>query len=46
MGWSKLKLDEVAVRRTELLKLRRKGVRYDDPNAMGEALEDIGPEGA
>ncbi|NUV54568.1 hypothetical protein G6W51_16950 [Streptomyces coelicolor] len=31
MGWSKLKLDEVAVRRTELLKLRREGVRYDDP---------------
>ena len=31
MGWSKLKLDEVAVRRTNLLKLRREGVRYDDP---------------
>ncbi|MFF4526999.1 hypothetical protein [Streptomyces bluensis] len=30
MGWSKLKQDEVAVRRTKLLKLRREGVRYDD----------------
>lgn len=30
MPWSKLKQDEVAVRRTELLKLRRRGVRYDD----------------
>lgn len=31
MAWSKLKLDEVTVRRTELLKLRRQGVPYDDP---------------
>ncbi|CAL9667193.1 hypothetical protein SUDANB145_07220 (plasmid) [Streptomyces sp. enrichment culture] len=30
MGWSKLKLDEVTVRRTKLLALRRQGVRYDD----------------
>lgn len=30
MGWSKLKKDEVTVRRTKLLELRRKGVRYDD----------------
>ncbi|MBE4761732.1 hypothetical protein [Streptomyces caniscabiei] len=30
MAWSKLKMDEVTVRRTALLKLRREGVRYDD----------------
>jgi hypothetical protein len=30
MAWSKFKLDEVVVRRTKLLELRRKGVRYDD----------------
>jgi hypothetical protein len=30
MGWSKLKKDEVTVRRTKLLELRRQGVRYDD----------------
>lgn len=30
MGWSKLKLDEVTVRRTKLLELRRAGVHYDD----------------
>jgi len=30
MGWSRLKLDEVTVRRTKLLELRRQGVRYDD----------------
>ncbi|MCI3279105.1 hypothetical protein [Streptomyces cylindrosporus] len=34
MAWSKLKLDEVRVRRTELLKLRREGVRYDDDRIM------------
>jgi hypothetical protein len=37
MGWSKLKMDEVTVRRTELLKLRRQGVRYDD-----ERIEALG----
>ena len=37
MAWSKLKLDEVAVRRTKLLKLRREGVRYDD-----ERIADLG----
>jgi hypothetical protein len=43
MGWSKLKLDEVAVRRTELLKLRRQGVRYDDPRveALGYTSPDV-----
>ena len=30
MAWNKYKLDEIAVRRTKLLKLRREGVRYDD----------------
>ncbi|MEW2187777.1 hypothetical protein AB0900_31300 [Streptomyces cellulosae] len=42
MGWSKLKLDEVAVRRTELLKLRREGVRYDDERvaALGYSSPD------
>lgn len=37
MAWSKLKLDEVTVRRTELLRLRRQGVRYDD-----ERIEALG----
>jgi hypothetical protein len=37
MAWSKLKLEEVTVRRTELLKLRRQGVRYDD-----ERIEALG----
>ena len=37
MAWSKLKLDEVAVRRTQLLKLRREGVRYDD-----DRIADLG----
>ncbi|MGW2739111.1 hypothetical protein ACWC4D_33540 [Streptomyces sp. NPDC001288] len=37
MPWSKLKQDEVAVRRTKLLELRRQGVRYDD-----QRIEDIG----
>lgn len=42
MAWSKLKLDEVAVRRTELLKLRREGVRYDDERiaALGYSSPD------
>ncbi|MGW7630587.1 hypothetical protein ACWGKO_16855 [Streptomyces griseoincarnatus] len=44
MGWSKLKLDEVAVRRTNLLKLRREGVRYDDPRV--EALGYSSPDAA
>lgn len=37
MPWSKLKLDEVAVRRTQLLALRRQGVRFDD-----QRVEDLG----
>jgi hypothetical protein len=37
MAWSKLKLDEVVVRRTKLLELRRQGVRYDD-----ERIEALG----
>jgi hypothetical protein len=44
MAWSKLKLDEVTVRRTELLKLRRQGVRYDDPRV--EALGYSSPNAA
>ncbi|WP_086733242.1 hypothetical protein [Streptomyces glaucescens] len=44
MAWSKLKLDEVAVRRTALLKLRREGVRYDDPRV--EALGYSSPNAA
>jgi hypothetical protein len=42
MAWSKLKLDEVAVRRTQLLKLRREGVRYDDDRvaALGYSSPD------
>ncbi|CQR59285.1 hypothetical protein [Streptomyces leeuwenhoekii] len=44
MGWSKLKQDEVAVRRTALLKLRREGVRYDDPRI--EALGYASPNAA
>lgn len=42
MGWSKLKLDEVAVRRTKLLALRREGVRYDDERvaALGYSSPD------
>ncbi|WP_435606697.1 hypothetical protein [Streptomyces ardesiacus] len=34
MPWSKLKQDEVAVRRTALLKLRREGIRYDDERIL------------
>ncbi|WP_432185487.1 hypothetical protein [Streptomyces tendae] len=34
MPWSKLKQDEVSVRRTALLKLRREGVRYDDERIL------------
>lgn len=37
MGWSKLKLDEVTVRRTKLLELRRDGVRFDD-----DRIADLG----
>jgi hypothetical protein len=44
MAWSKLKLDEVTVRRTELLKLRRQGVRYDDERV--EALGYSSPNAA
>ena len=44
MAWSKLKLDEVSVRRTKLLELRRKGVRYDD--ARVEALGYSSPDAA
>ncbi|WP_329474261.1 hypothetical protein OIE75_40835 (plasmid) [Streptomyces sp. NBC_01723] len=34
MPWSKLKQDEIAVRRTALLKLRRQGIRYDDERIL------------
>jgi hypothetical protein len=44
MPWSRLKQDEVAVRRTALLKLRREGVRYDDPRV--EALGYSSPDAA
>jgi hypothetical protein len=44
MGWSKLKLDEVTVRRTKLLALRREGVRYDDERV--EALGYSSPNAA
>ena len=44
MAWSKLKLDEVTVRRTALLKLRREGVRYDDQRV--EALGYTSPNAA
>jgi hypothetical protein len=44
MAWSKLKLDEVAVRRTKLLQLRRQGVRYDDERV--EALGYSSPDAA
>jgi hypothetical protein len=44
MAWSKLKLDEVTVRRTKLLELRRKGVRYDDERV--EALGYSSPNAA
>lgn len=37
MAWSKFKLDEVTVRRTELLRLRRRGIPYDDPQ-----VEELG----
>lgn len=37
MGWSRLKLDEVTVRRTALIKLRLMGVRYDD-----DRIEELG----
>lgn len=44
MAWSKFKLDEVTVRRTQLLKLRREGVRYDDERI--EALGYSSPDAA
>lgn len=44
MAWSKLKMDEVAVRRTKLLALRREGVRYDDERV--EALGYSSPDSA
>jgi hypothetical protein len=44
MAWSKYKLDEVVVRRTALLKLRREGVRYDDERV--EALGYSSPDAA
>ncbi|MEU8469580.1 hypothetical protein AB0F30_16930 [Streptomyces sp. NPDC029006] len=44
MAWSRLKQDEVAVRRTALLKLRREGVRYDDERV--EALGYSSPDAA
>lgn len=44
MPWPKLKTDEVTVRRTELLRLRRQGVRYDDERV--EALGYSSPSAA
>jgi hypothetical protein len=44
MPWSKLKTDEVTVRRTKLLALRRQGVRYDDERV--EALGYKSPNAA
>jgi len=44
MAWSKFKLDEVVVRRTKLLQLRRQGVRYDDERI--EALGYSSPDAA
>lgn len=44
MAWSKFKLDEVVVRRTKLLELRRQGVRYDDERV--EALGYSSPSAA
>ena len=48
MAHSKLKRDQVAVRRTQLLKLRRQGIRYDDERilslgytAPGDARRDL-----
>lgn len=37
MAWSKFQRDDVAVRRTKLLELRRKGVAFDDPR-----IEELG----
>ncbi|KPC73449.1 hypothetical protein ADL27_51970 [Streptomyces sp. NRRL F-6602] len=42
MGWSRLKQDEVAVRRTALLALRRQGVRYDDERVTGPPPSGLG----
>jgi hypothetical protein len=44
MAWSKFKRDEVVVRRTKLLQLRRQGVRYDDERV--EALGYSSPDAA
>jgi hypothetical protein len=44
MAWTKFQRDEVTVRRTELLKLRRQGVRYDDDRIA--ALDYSSPEAA
>ncbi|NJA59177.1 hypothetical protein [Streptomyces sp. NEAU-H3] len=44
MPWSKLKTDEVIVRRTKLLALRREGVRFDDERV--EALGYTSPNAA
>ncbi len=44
MAWSQLKRDEVTVRRTKLLALRRQGVRYDDERV--EALGYSSPSAA
>src|SRR4051812_42033966 len=35
MAWSKFQRDDITIRRTELLRLRRQGVRYDD-DRIGE----------
>jgi hypothetical protein len=42
MAHSKLKLDQVAVRRTQLLKLRRQGIRYDDERILSLGYTDPG----
>ncbi|WP_330328191.1 hypothetical protein [Streptomyces pseudovenezuelae] len=44
MAWSKFQRDDIAVRRTKLLELRRMGVSYDDPRI--EALGYSNPASA
>jgi hypothetical protein len=44
MAWSKFQRDNIAVRRTKLLELRRMGVSYDDPRI--EALGYSSPASA
>ncbi|GHC37529.1 MULTISPECIES: hypothetical protein [Streptomyces rochei group] len=42
MPWSKLKRDEVTVRRTKLLELRRQGIRFDDDRILSLGYSDAG----